>query len=153
MIASLSPASPSSAFEECFPLRNPAHRILGFSLPSYLASTSSPTATADSLSLLTSTPSLLAVTVHPSASSGRLALPDKTRKLQTRLEQAVFFGTAQGVEGENPLAFKLQHGFEGDLAKAAERLSAEILASSTFRCLSFLRIPSPLAGVCSTDRS
>ncbi|GAA5848319.1 hypothetical protein JCM8547_004477 [Rhodosporidiobolus lusitaniae] len=124
-------------FEESFPLRSPSHRLLGYSLPSYLPSppSSSPT-TPDTLTLLTSTPSLLTVSV--SFPSPRATVPDKTRKLQTRLEQAVFFGaspssSASSANGEveNPLAFDLPPEFEGDLARAAEGVSAGILASSS----------------------
>ncbi|BGP13786.1 hypothetical protein JCM10213v2_001724 [Rhodosporidiobolus nylandii] len=116
-----------SSFEEAFPLRGSSTRIIGLSLSSYLPSPPAAAPTADTLSLLTSTPSTLTVSVAPRP--GAAGVPDKTRKLQTRLEQAVFFGSAQ--EAENPLRFDLQPGYEGDLAKAAEALSAEILASSS----------------------
>ncbi|GAA6004642.1 hypothetical protein JCM10207_000965 [Rhodosporidiobolus poonsookiae] len=120
-----------SSFEESFPLRSTAHRIIGHSLPSHLPN---PTSSTSTLSLLTSTPSLLTVSV--TAPRTRALAPSseglKTRKLQTRLEQAVFFGTKAGEgDAENPLAFELHPGYEGDLAKAAEALSAEILASSS----------------------
>ncbi|GAA5885246.1 hypothetical protein JCM6882_009536 [Rhodosporidiobolus microsporus] len=118
-----------SSFEESFPLRNSSNRILGLSLPSYLP-TASASSAPDVLSLLTSSPSIFSVSV--SLPHALATIPDKTRKLQTRLEQAVFFGTpSSAAEGENPLAFDLPPEFEGDLAKAAERVSAEILASSS----------------------
>ncbi|BGP29934.1 hypothetical protein JCM10296v2_001686 [Rhodotorula toruloides] len=52
----------------------------------------------------------------------------ETRRLQTRIEQAVFFGTA---EAQNPLALDLQPDFEVDLAVAAVAVSSGILASSS----------------------
>lgn len=61
------------------------------------------------------------------------------------MEQAVFFGDRSDVsrlvpqsaqtEGreQNPLSFDLPAGFRGDVAAAAEAVSAEILASSRSR--------------------
>ncbi|GAA6029226.1 hypothetical protein JCM8097_003577 [Rhodosporidiobolus ruineniae] len=123
--------------EESFPLRNASQRILGSSLPPYLpsASPSSSSSGADSLTLLTSAPSLLTLSVSPASSTLSSLPPTPTRKLQTRLEHAVFFGTpaagATGEASENPLAFDLPPEFEGDLARAAEGVSAELLASSS----------------------
>ncbi|GAA6006390.1 uncharacterized protein JCM10292_002672 [Rhodotorula paludigena] len=117
-----------SSFEEAFPLRGNLNRFLGISLPSYLPT---PSATLESLSLLSSSPSILTVTVSPPQGHRLIASGAegyKTRRLQTRLEQAIFFGTS---ETENPLAFDLQPDYEGDLALAAEAVSAEILASSS----------------------
>lgn len=48
-----------------------------------------------------------------------------TTKLKGKLEQAVIFGDRQ----QNPLAFDLKVGSEGDLVTAAEAVSKEILAS------------------------
>ncbi|GAA5979128.1 hypothetical protein JCM11641_008435 [Rhodosporidiobolus odoratus] len=118
-------ASLDSPFEESFPLRSSSTRIVGTSLPAYISPSPSAAPPANTLFLLTSTSSTLSVSVV----SRPVAVPDKTRKLQTRLEQAVFFGSA--MEAENPLSFDLQPGFEGDLAKAAVGLSAGILASSS----------------------
>ncbi|BGP37735.1 hypothetical protein JCM10449v2_001657 [Rhodotorula kratochvilovae] len=120
-----------SSFEEAFPLRQNATRFLGHSMPSYLPS---PPAATETLSLLTSSPSLVTVAVSAPQGAERLAPGAggaealKTRRLQTRLEQAIFYGTR---EAENPLAFDIQPDFEGDLAKAAAAVSAEILASSS----------------------
>lgn len=98
----------------------------------YLAS---PAAAVETLSLLTSSPSVFSVNVSP-PQGHRLIAPGtegyKTRRLQTRLEQAIFFGTS---EVENPLAFDLQPDFEGDLAVAAVAVSSEILASSAYHRL------------------
>lgn len=51
----------------------------------------------------------------------------KTRKLKTKLEQAIFYGAN---DADNPLAFDLLPGFQGDLMAATEAVSSEILASS-----------------------
>lgn len=112
---------PNLAFEEAFPLRSSTHRFFGISTPPPNPSITSQTTT---LSLLSSTPSILSVTVNPAAAPR--AAP-KTRRLQTRLEQAVFFG---GPASDNPLAFDLRPGWEGDLGAAAEAVSREICASS-----------------------
>ncbi|BGO89473.1 hypothetical protein NBRC10512v2_001430 [Rhodotorula toruloides] len=90
-------------------------------MPSYLPS---PAAAIETLSLLNSSPSILLC--H------RLIAPGteryKTRRLQTRIEQAAFFGAN---EAQNRLAFDLQPDFEGDLAVAAVAVSSGILASSS----------------------
>ncbi|BGP22727.1 hypothetical protein JCM10295v2_001618 [Rhodotorula toruloides] len=117
-----------STFEEAFPLRKNTDRFLGLSMPSYLPS---PAAAIETLSLLTSSPSIFSVSVSPPQGHRLLALGTegyKTRRLQTRIEQAVFFGTDPA---HNPLAFDLQPDFEGDLAVAAVAVSSEILASSS----------------------
>ena len=88
-----------------------------------------PTAT-ETVTLLTSTASTLTVAVSPPQGHRLIASGAegyKTRRLQTRLEQAICFGT-QDVE--NPFAFDLQPDYEGDLAVAAQAASAGILASS-----------------------
>lgn len=97
-------------------------------MPSYLPPVPS---ALQSLSLLTSSASSLTVTVSPPQGNQLIASGSegyKTRRLQTRLEQAIFFGTQ---EVENPFAFDLQPDYEGDLATAALAVSAGILASST----------------------
>lgn len=97
-------------------------------MPSYLPPVPSAVQT---ISLLTSSASSLAVSVSPPQGHRLIAAGSegyKTRRLQTRLEQAIFFGT-QDVE--NPFAFDLQPDYEGDLAAAALAVSAGILASST----------------------
>ncbi|KAJ8295400.1 Nucleoporin nup132 [Rhodotorula toruloides] len=117
-----------STFEEAFPLRKNTDRFLGLSMPSYLPS---PATAIETLSLLTSSPSIFSVSVSP-PQGHRLIAPGtegyKTRRLLTRIEQAVFFGTN---EAQNPLAFDLQPDFEGDLAVAAVAVSSGILASSS----------------------
>ncbi|KAK4686173.1 hypothetical protein P7C73_g3957, partial [Tremellales sp. Uapishka_1] len=50
-----------------------------------------------------------------------------TARLKSKMEQAVFFGD----RSDNPLSFDLPPGFRGDLAEAAEAVSAEIVASSS----------------------
>ncbi|GAA5863802.1 hypothetical protein JCM1840_005771 [Sporobolomyces johnsonii] len=115
-------------FEENFPLRHNTNRVLGISSPSYLPAAPS---AHDTLSLLTSISSILTVTVslpqgHQLIAAGSEGY--KTRKLKTKVEHAIYFGTS---EAENPLAFNLQPDYEGDLAVAAEAVSAEILASSS----------------------
>ncbi|GAA5875605.1 hypothetical protein JCM3774_006115 [Rhodotorula dairenensis] len=120
--------SNDSSFEEAFPLRSNANRFIGASMPSYLPPVPS---AVQALSLLTSSASSLAVTVSPPQGHRLIAAGSegyKTRRLQTRLEQAIFFGT-QDVE--NPFAFDLQPDYEGDLAVAALAVSAGILASSS----------------------
>ncbi|GEM09537.1 hypothetical protein Rt10032_c08g3554 [Rhodotorula toruloides] len=83
----------NSTLEEAFPLRKNTDRYLGLSMPSYLPS---PAASIETLSLLTSSPSIFSVSVSPSQGH-RLVAPGtegyKSRRLQTRIEQAVFFGT------------------------------------------------------------
>lgn len=115
-----------SSFEEAFPLRNSSNRFIGASMPSYLPPVPS---AVESISLLTSSASSLTVTVSPPQGNQLIASGSegyKTRRLQTRLEQAIFFGTH---EVENPFAFDLQPDYEGDLATAALAVSAGILAS------------------------
>ncbi|GAA5919787.1 hypothetical protein JCM1841_005860 [Sporobolomyces salmonicolor] len=115
-------------FEEDFPLRHNTNRFLGISSPSYFSAAPS---AHDSLSLLTSTSSILTVTVNLPQGHQLIAAGSegyKTRKLKTKIEHAIYFGTG---EAENPLAFDLQPDYEGDLAVAAEAVSAEILASSS----------------------
>lgn len=109
-------------------MRSNATRFIGHSMPAYLPPVPSSTET---LSLLTSSATSLTVTVSPPQGHRLIASGSegyKTRRLQTRLEQAIFFGTA---ESENPFAFELQpETYEGDLASAALAVSAGILASS-----------------------
>ncbi|WWC58351.1 uncharacterized protein I303_100891 [Kwoniella dejecticola CBS 10117] len=50
-----------------------------------------------------------------------------TARLKSKMEQAVFFGE----RSDNPLSFDLPAGFQGDLAEAAEIVSAEIVSSSS----------------------
>ena len=121
-------ACSDSSFEEAFPLRSNSNRFIGASMPSYLPPVPS---AVESISLLTSSASSLTVTVSPPQGNQLIASGSegyKTRQLQTRLEQAIFFGTQ---EVENPFAFDLQPDYEGDLATAALAVSAGILASST----------------------
>lgn len=125
-----------ASFEEAFPLRQNSTRFLGLSMPSYLYS---PPSSTETLSLLTSSPSLLTVSVSAPHHPGQRVAPSagglealKTHRLKTRLEQAIFYGTR---EAENPLAFDIQPDFEGDLAKAATAVSADILASSALLLL------------------
>ncbi|KWU46470.1 methyltransferase type 11 [Rhodotorula sp. JG-1b] len=120
--------SNDSSFEEAFPLRSNSNRFIGASMPSYLPPVPS---AVESISLLTSSASSLTVTVSPPQGNQLIASGSegyKTRRLQTRLEQAIFFGTQ---EVENPFAFDLQPDYEGDLATAALAVSAGILASSS----------------------
>jgi len=127
---------PNLAFEEAFPLRHSTHRFLGLSSSPAAPNAASQTVT---LSLLSSTPSVLSVTVNPAAAPR--AAP-KTRRLQTRLEQAVFFG---GAKSDNPLAFDLRPGWEGDLGAAAEAVSDDICASSAQSMPFILDLRSQLA--------
>lgn len=114
-----------SVFEETFPLRINTHRFLGISTPS-------PAVTAAgkaSLSLLTSTGTVLSIQVTAPQTFSTLAPGSegyKTRKLKTKIEQAIFYGSN---DADNPLAFDLLPDYEGDLMAAAESVSAEILAS------------------------
>ncbi|GAA5989361.1 hypothetical protein JCM10908_001278 [Rhodotorula pacifica] len=120
--------SNDSSFEEAFPLRSNSNRFIGASMASYLPPV--PTAV-QTLSLLTSSASSLTVSVSPPQGNRLIASGSegyKTRRLQTRLEQAIFFGTQ---DSENPFAFDLQPDYEGDLAIAAQAVSAGILASSS----------------------
>lgn len=123
-------APSESAFEESFPLRSNTNRFLGISNPSPFVLSAT-----QSLTLLTSTASLLSVEI--TAPQGLIAdLPGtegfKTRKLKSKIEQAVFYG---GDAADNPLAFDLLPDFEGDLTAAAEAVSSEILSSSaSFPC-------------------
>ncbi|ORY72608.1 methyltransferase type 11 [Leucosporidium creatinivorum] len=115
-----------SSFEESFPLRSNTHRFLGVSTPSAPLPSG-----LETLSLLTSTSTILAIQVSPPALLASFAPGSegyKTRKLKTKIEQAIFFGAS---DVENPLAFDLQPDFEGDLISATEAVSAEILASSS----------------------
>ncbi len=121
-------------FEEAFPLRSSTHRFFGLSTPP-----ASPSSHLTAISLLSSTPSILTATVSPAAAPR--AAP-KTRRLQTRLEQAVFFG---GSQSDNPLAFDLRPGWEGDLGAAAEAVSLEICASSAQSMPFILDLRSQLA--------
>lgn len=125
-VPSLTPlSSTESSFEESFPLRSNTHRFLGVSTPSAPLSSG-----LETLSLLTSTSTILAIQVSPPALLASFAPGSegyKTRKLKTKIEQAIFFGAS---DVENPLAFDLQPDFEGDLISATEAVSAEILASS-----------------------
>nr|XP_019048984.1 hypothetical protein I302_02764 [Kwoniella bestiolae CBS 10118]OCF27914.1 hypothetical protein I302_02764 [Kwoniella bestiolae CBS 10118] len=50
-----------------------------------------------------------------------------TARLKSKMEQAVFFGE----RSDNPLSFDLPAGFQGDLAEAAETVSAEIVSSNS----------------------
>ncbi|WWC66609.1 uncharacterized protein I206_100512 [Kwoniella pini CBS 10737] len=50
-----------------------------------------------------------------------------TARLKSKMEQAVFFGE----RSDNPLSFDLPAGFQGDLAEAAEAVSAEIVSSNS----------------------
>ena len=109
-----------SPFEESFPLRSPTTRFLGYSTLSLLAPRS--------LTLLTSETTLLSVDV----TAAHAFAPDepgtegyKTRKLKSKIEQAIFYG-----EMDNPLRFDLVDGFEGDLTLATLAISAELLSSS-----------------------
>jgi nuclear pore complex protein Nup133 len=123
LFTSLTPAE--SSFEESFPLRSNTHRFLGVSTPSAPGPSG-----LETLSLLTSTSTILAIRVSPPALLASFAPGSegyKTRKLKTKIEQAIFFGAS---DVENPLAFDLQPDFEGDLISATEAVSAEILASS-----------------------
>ncbi|KAJ8295370.1 Nucleoporin nup132 [Rhodotorula toruloides] len=131
-----------STFEEAFPLRKNTDRFLGLSMPSYHPSA---TATIETLSLLTSSPSIFSVSVSPPQGHRLVARGTegyKTRRLQTRIEQAVFFGTN---EAQNPLAFDLQPDLEGDLAVAAIAVSSGILASSSVNMPLILDLRAQLA--------
>lgn len=117
--------APESSFEESFPLRSNTHRFLGVST----ASPPTPSGI-ETLSLLTSTSTILAIQVSPPQLLTSLAPGSdgyKTRKLKTKIEQAIYFGAS---DAENPLTFDLQPDFQGDLIAASEAVSAEILASS-----------------------
>lgn len=116
-----------SAFEESFPLRSNTHRFLGLSPPSFVPSPSG----IETLSLLTSTSTILVIQVSPPQIAHTFAPGSeghKTRKLKTKIEQAIYFGAG---DEENPLAFDMQPDFEGDLLAATEAVSAEILSSSS----------------------
>ncbi|WRT63927.1 uncharacterized protein IL334_000854 [Kwoniella shivajii] len=54
-------------------------------------------------------------------------LSSATARLKSKMEQAVFFGE----RSDNPLSFDLPAGFQGNLAEAAEIVSAEIVSSSS----------------------
>ena len=101
-----------SPFEEAFPLRSPTARFIGIST---VPPTTSATA-ARSLTLLTSDATLVSVDVT-SAQSFFADQPNldgyQTRKLKSKIEQAIFFGQA-----DNPLRFDLVDGYEGDLTAA-----------------------------------
>lgn len=132
--------APDLEFEEAFPLRSSTHRFFGLSTPApTLTSTVASASQLVTVSLLSSTPSILTATVNPAAAPR--AAP-KTRRLQTRLEQAVFFG---GAKSDNPLAFDLRPGWEGDLGAAAEAVSQEICASSAQSMPFILDLRSQLA--------
>lgn len=82
------------------------------------------------LNLLTSTATILSIEITALAGlnlDSKNSAESKTRKLKSKIEQAIFFGS-DGAD--NPLAFDLLPDFEGDLIVAAEAVSAEILASS-----------------------
>lgn len=113
--------------EEIFPLRAASNRFLGIS-------TTLP-ATANSVALLTASASLISIETRPEGirDEERSTESFKTKKLKSKIEQAIFFG---GADVDNPLAFDLLPGFEGDLIVAAELVSAEILSSSSSFSLS-----------------
>ncbi|WWC86014.1 uncharacterized protein L201_000885 [Kwoniella dendrophila CBS 6074] len=50
-----------------------------------------------------------------------------TARLKSKMEQAVFFGE----RSDNPLSFDLPAGFQGDIAEAADTVSAEIVSSNS----------------------
>jgi hypothetical protein len=63
-----------------------------------------------------------------------------TSSLQSKIEQAVFFGERSDVspasrfvllaDNQNPLSFSLQSDVEGDVGEAVEHVSNDIVASS-----------------------
>ncbi|KAL8293054.1 hypothetical protein RQP46_000748 [Phenoliferia psychrophenolica] len=118
-----------SPFEEAFPLRSPTSRFLGLSTRPSTSTPPSPSSSR-SLTLLTSDATLLSVDVVTSLAGGEVGLSTeayKTRKLKSKIEQAIFYGG----ERDNPLLFDLQDGFEGDLTAASLAISSELLSSSS----------------------
>lgn len=117
--------SSESNFEESFPLRSNTNRFLGISTPA-----PSNSSAAASLTLLTSSASLLSIETSSDGLpiDGNVVDGFYTRKLKTKIEQAIFFGAA---DADNPLAFDLLPDFQGDLMAASGAVSSEILSSST----------------------
>lgn len=114
----------AATFEETFPLRSSTNRFLG------LSTTLAQSAAIPTLGLLTSTASIISIEITAPTGltlDNNNSAATKTRKLKTKIEQAIFFGTDSA---ENPLAFDLLPEFEGDLITAAEAVSTEILSSS-----------------------
>lgn len=128
-----------AALDEYFPLRSNTSRFLGISTPT----SSSPTSR--SLTLLASTASLISIDVTPPQHSFN-DLPGseayKTRKLKSKIEQAIFYGAP---DEDNPLAFDLLPDFQGDLIAAAQAVSSELLSSSSANMPSILDLRVQLA--------
>ncbi|KAL7420109.1 hypothetical protein Q5752_005074 [Cryptotrichosporon argae] len=118
VLASLS----DTPYEDAIPLKDAVHNAF-ISIGSTSASTKQP-----SIVAMPATGGLLGIEVHAGAQNQALsAQAEATARLKSKMEQAVFFGD----RSDNPLTFDLPPGFQGDLAAAAEAVSAEIVASSS----------------------
>ncbi|KAM0792359.1 hypothetical protein ACM66B_005039 [Microbotryomycetes sp. NB124-2] len=118
-----------STFEEVFPLRSTSQRFIGTST----ADASAIASGTGSLSLLTSMASIMTVQISQAPLPDRRSVDTeafKTRKLKTKMEQAIFFGA--GAEGNtNPLTFVVDADAPGDLVAAAQAVSSELLSPSS----------------------
>ncbi|KAK4053848.1 hypothetical protein OIV83_001504 [Microbotryomycetes sp. JL201] len=122
-------SSSDSSFEETFPLRSSSERFIGLST----TDASSAPDGFGTLSLLTSMASIMTIQISQASISNKHSQESesfKTRKLKTKMEQAIFFGA--GPQGNaNPLTFVVDPDAPGDLVAAAQSVSSELMSSSS----------------------
>nr|KAJ3419287.1 hypothetical protein HK105_007156 [Polyrhizophydium stewartii] len=139
-------------FEETLPFTHAQSGIIGLSVDKPRpASQDADTAISAVVAFLGSSQNLVQVNVSAAAvsddvdmtrliSTGQVTEQSKeraTQMLRTKLEQAVFFGSSNGAERSNPIAFDLaQPG--GDIDAAAVQVSESILTSTSQHIQPFL---------------